>query len=149
MLSDLFKKLSNVIPIILILTFIQGVYWLFFEPTNQIEWNPSTTSSPEKIKVGDNIIIHREVRINEAPLMVRFDRQLVEVDCNKPCKRFILVSSVRLFEKNGTEEIFAANQIPDYVLPGKYRVEVTATWQVNPLRSHSIKLPTPVVEVTN
>jgi len=108
--------------------------WMAWGPVPQPIKFGEVTVHPTTLHPGGIVVMTREFEVDK-PVVVTVTRNLVPVgDPKRPV--YTLLES----KTNWTPGKYRnprAHEIPDYVVPGKYRMEAVAEWRVNFLREHS------------
>lgn len=133
-------NLASVVPAavgFLSAVFMGYVFWWPPQPAYQpIQGDVHSVSYQEGY-----IRIHRVYCINDSTIPITVSRDLVKVvGPGEQSVRYTLPQTVQTYEL-GCHTIDRVFDIPDYVENGNYKLEFVATWDANPFRRESVKLP--------
>jgi hypothetical protein len=111
-----------------------AVLWMIYGPVQHpINFGPVSVH-PTTVHAGGVVVVTRSFDVFE-PVVLTVTRNLVPV--GEPRRPVYGLPETRVLWKPGKYANPRAHEIPDYVVPGKYRMELVAEWRVNFLRQHS------------
>lgn len=112
-----------------------GIAWLAWGPVPQpIAFTGKVTVHPETIHQGGVVVMTREFVV-QAPVALTVTRNLVPI--GEPRRPVYALPESRVMWQPGRYDNPRAHEIPDYVVPGRYRFDAVASWPVNPLRTET------------
>ena len=107
-------------------------YWLLWpiEPIRKIDDNPRVLIDAA-VPGG---VVARELKFTvRKDVTVHTSRRLIRIDCEEKCPTYELEASMQLW-RAGQHIQNRALQVPAYVQPGRYRIDIFDRWSENPLR---------------
>jgi len=115
--------------------------WMAWGPVPQpIVFTGKVSIYPHTINPGGVVVVTREFNVRE-PVALVVTRNLVPIGL--PKRPVYWLSESRTLWKPGHYDNPRSHEIPEYIIPGKYRMELVASWSVNFLR-HEVRELVPV-----
>jgi hypothetical protein len=125
---------------------IQLLWWQFEPITPAISVNESQSVGWETTtKPGGSVSRLLEFTANRDVLLYT-SRRSVELECDR-CKVYELEHSQKYYVAGETYRQVRSVNIPLHVQPGRYRMEVDARWEANPIREGRMVIPPFVITV--
>ena len=114
------------------------LWYTFLAAVPPITWHGNAVY-PSHVRAGGTIEITRSYTVHREVILT-VNRSLVTGDCAKHCTSYGMPSTVYHLEP-GTITRTVPHTVPDYIPPGRYRLEFSMVWQNSIGKDFSLRHP--------